>query len=832
MGKLFIPHSEARLIPLLRGLPTCISFAFFYNIWQTLDKIGILLFLIFGGRLMAATIKVTLHQSFGNDNRAIVILRGPNGESANHEFQLLWVDGKEWSAVFWSLKLYSQDERTWPKSATTISKAEEMGLFVDKWPSEERLRVIGEALYEKVFGGEKIRSLFSRLLLPSDELHVVEFHIPDVGSRLHAYPWELLHDGHDFLFGSRRAFLVRHVDFDQPIPTTSLNSALQVLLIDPRPDLSSAGYPTLPLLDREYLEALANQYPEQLAVSKLTDAFRSPPTLSQLHRHFLTSGTPPQILHIDAHGHFGWLCRCGHLNSSGRKSCKRCDLPRPKKQETRGYLAFQDNKGKATWISGDQLGRLLDKRGVLVAVLAACKSGQVGGSSPFNSIAGALIKRGIPAVIAMQFAIDTKAAATFIEIFYTALIFDKPLTEAVAEARTALLALSDDSWYRPVLYLRTDPANYRGEIFSSKPAKETVRPAVVKSPRPESTSPYTNTMQIESPQGTMLLDSPFYIERQADRDCWRYLKQGQAVTIFVQAPRQVGKSSLMRRMAYRVKEALGIKTVFIDFEKFTEQLLEDEEKFLIELCFMIGDALDIPEAIDRYWGSRRRSNLIKCSNYLSRHIIRTYNKPFILAMEEVERLLDKPMRNNFFGMLRTWHNDRAWDRTYAKMSLFLSSSTEPHLFIDNPNQSPFNVAQPIRLHDFTLPEVAELNRRHESPLNQAQLSALVDLLGGHPFLTRLALYKLATDGYDFDTLRTNATSDTGPFAQHLRHFWQKILDMPQIKPSLSQICRHQRHPEDKQYYRLKGAGLIKKVGSQVVMQNNLYARYFTERLNE
>lgn len=775
---------------------------------------------------MAAPIKVTLRQFSGHDKRATVILTGPNGESASHEFQLLWVDGQEWSAVFWSLKLYSQDDSTWPKRAATISKAEEMGLFVDQWPSDKRLRVMGEALYQRVFGSEKIRSLFSRLLLPSNELHVVEFHIPDVGSRLQAYPWELLHDGHDFLFGSRRAFLVRHVDFDQPIPTTSLNSALQVLLIDPRPDLSSAGYELLPLLDREELEALANQYPEQLAVSNLIDASPSQATLSKLQRHFLTSGTPPHILHIDTHGDFGWLCRCGHLNSSG-KTCKSktCALPRPKKQEIRGYLAFQDRKGKATWISGDKLGGQLRNRGVLVAVLAACKSGQVGGSSAFNSIAGALVKRGIPAVIAMQVAIDTEAAAIFIETFYTALMFNKPLTEAVAEARSALLAVSDDSWYRPVLYLRTDPANSRGQIFSSKPAKETQRPAVVE-------QPHTNTMPMKSPHGTMPPDSLFYIERQADSDCWGYLSQGEAVTIFVQAPRQVGKSSLMRRMAYRVKEVLGIETVFIDFEKFTEQQLEHEEEFLIELCFMIGDALHIPEAIDRYWASPRRSNLIKCSNYLSQHIIGTYNKPFILAMDEVERLLDKPMRNNFFGMLRTWHNDRAWEPTFAKMSLFLSSSTEPHLFIDNPNQSPFNVAQPILLHDFTLPEVVELNRRHQPPLNQAQISQLVDLLGGHPFLTRLALYEVATHRYDFDTLLTNATSDTGPFAQNLRYYWQKILDMPEIKVALSQICRDQRYRENKLYYRLKGAGLIKKVGSQVVMRNELYKYYFKERLNE
>jgi hypothetical protein len=335
---------------------------------------------------------------------------------------------------------------------------------------------------------------------------------------------------------------------------------------------------------------------------------------------------------------------------------------------------------------------------------------------------------------------------------------------------------------------------------------------------------------IESPYGTMPPDSRFYIERQADSICRDYLSQGYAVTVYVQAPRQMGKSSLMRRMAYQAKQIYSVDTAFIDFEKFTEEQFEDEEEFLIELCCMIGDALHIPEAIEDYWKSRRRSNILKCSNYVSQHIIAAFGKPFILAMDEVERLLTSRWRNDFFGMLRTWHNDRAWDTNFAQMTLFLSSSTEPDLFIDNPKQSPFNVARPIPLEDFTLAEVEELNRRHSAPLNQVQVNELVNLLGGHPFLTRLAFYLLATRQLELSTLLATATSDTGPFGEHLRHYWRYILDMPEVKQALSQICGDQVYPEDKVYYRLMGTGLIKKEGSEVVMRNQLYASYFKGRL--
>ncbi len=340
-----------------------------------------------------------------------------------------------------------------------------------------------------------------------------------------------------------------------------------------------------------------------------------------------------------------------------------------------------------------------------------------------------------------------------------------------------------------------------------------------------------NNLEIESPFGTMRPNSKFYIERAADDNCWEQINQSYAATLFIQAPRQMGKSSLMRRALYNVSKKQNKKTAFIDFQKFPEQYFEDEENFLIELCLMISDALGIPEAIDQYWEGRR-TTIINCSRYLSEHIIPHVNKPFILAMDEVERMLTSPFQANFFGMLRTWHNDRVFDENFARMSLFLSSSTEPYLFIDNPNQSPFNVAELIFLQDFTRSEVKELDRRHNSPLSQSQVDNLMDLVNGHPFLTRLALYLLVTGKIDLDTLLARATEDTGPFGEHLRYYLRRVLTKPKLKQALTDICRHHTYEENQIFYLLKGAGLIKKVGQQVVLRNKLYARYFEKHLND
>ncbi|MCB0166855.1 MAG: AAA-like domain-containing protein, partial [Anaerolineae bacterium] len=181
---------------------------------------------------------------------------------------------------------------------------------------------------------------------------------------------------------------------------------------------------------------------------------------------------------------------------------------------------------------------------------------------------------------------------------------------------------------------------------------------------------------IESPYGTMRPDSHFYIERMVDTLCWDRLKAPQPSTIFIQAPRQMGKSSLLQRVIKQVKDTGSKKVVFIDFQRFPEDYLKDEAEFFKEFCFMIGESLDLTDAIEQYWRGRR-AHILNCSRYISKYIMAKLDQPLVLAMDEVDRMLFSPFRTNFFGMLRTWHNDRAFDDSFAKLTLFLSSSTEP-----------------------------------------------------------------------------------------------------------------------------------------------------------
>jgi len=93
-----------------------------------------------------------------------------------------------------------------------------------------------------------------------------------------------------------------------------------------------------------------------------------------------------------------------------------------------------------------------------VVVLNACKSATVSTSLAFMGIAPALIRAGIPAVIAMQYAIRDSSATAFSGALYRALADGAPLDAAVTEGRKAISAQitpDEADWGIPVLFMRS-----------------------------------------------------------------------------------------------------------------------------------------------------------------------------------------------------------------------------------------------------------------------------------------------------------------------------------------------------------------------------------------
>jgi formylglycine-generating enzyme required for sulfatase activity/tetratricopeptide (TPR) repeat protein len=124
-----------------------------------------------------------------------------------------------------------------------------------------------------------------------------------------------------------------------------------------------------------------------------------------------------------------------------------------------GYITLVNEEGRAAELRAAELVRLLaDYPSLRLVLLNSCEGARSGGRSIFSSTAATLVRRGIPAVLAMQYEISDRAATEFARVFYRALAYGMSVDEAVVEARQAIcLAVTNTvEWGTPVLYSRCD----------------------------------------------------------------------------------------------------------------------------------------------------------------------------------------------------------------------------------------------------------------------------------------------------------------------------------------------------------------------------------------
>jgi hypothetical protein len=335
---------------------------------------------------------------------------------------------------------------------------------------------------------------------------------------------------------------------------------------------------------------------------------------------------------------------------------------------------------------------------------------------------------------------------------------------------------------------------------------------------------------LDDPSGAVHIGSTLYIERMADEELHRILARPRGATVSIRAPRQTGKSSLLIRGVAQAQK-LGHKVIFLDLQAVDELFLKDRDVFLRYLSDIIAKKLGLdPRRAQQIWEGSLGSQ-DKLTYLMEDYVLPQISSKVVLAIDEADRLLGTPFHSGFFGLLRSWHNQRAIQPNWGKFDLLLVISTEPHLLIQDLNQSPFNVGTKIFLKDFDAQQVALLNERYHSPLHEQELVALLELLGGHPYLTSRALYTLLTDQMDWAQLVRVAGLEHGPFDDHLRRYIWMLGDQPRLRDTLKQVISNQGCPDQLSFYQLRQAGLLKGTSYQACrFRCKLYEEYLKDKL--
>ncbi|MEO0927434.1 MAG: AAA-like domain-containing protein [Cyanobacteria bacterium J06643_13] len=335
---------------------------------------------------------------------------------------------------------------------------------------------------------------------------------------------------------------------------------------------------------------------------------------------------------------------------------------------------------------------------------------------------------------------------------------------------------------------------------------------------------------LELPIDNVPLNSPFYIERiPHEAKCYAEIVRPGAF-IRIKAPRQMGKSSLMYRILHLAQQQ-GDRTALIHFQQAETSVLSDLERFLRWFCANLAQQLNISSSLEEYWDEVLGAKM-SCTAYLQEYILEKIDSHLVIALEEVNEIIEHPqVAREFLTLLRFWHEKTKTDLLWRKLKLIMVHSTEIYIPL-NINQSPLNVGLRIELEPFDRQQIVELAQRHQLALSSQELTQLITLVGGFPYLTRKALYHLAEANLTLNELLETAPTDAGIYSNHLQRHLRNIESHLELVEALILVLKSSQPIKIEQVigFKLHSMGLIKYCGNKVSISCGLYQAYFGDRL--
>ncbi|AFY54995.1 hypothetical protein Riv7116_2485 [Rivularia sp. PCC 7116] len=333
--------------------------------------------------------------------------------------------------------------------------------------------------------------------------------------------------------------------------------------------------------------------------------------------------------------------------------------------------------------------------------------------------------------------------------------------------------------------------------------------------------------QIPFPESSVAPDSNFYIERNnLENLCDEtIIKPGSLIRI--KAPKLMGKTSLTNRIIANAKNQ-NYQTVYLDLSSVERRILTDLDKFLRWLCCMVGRQLKLENQLNDYWDSDILGSNDNCTVYFEEYLLAEIDSPIVLALDNIDKIFAyTEVIEDFFGMLRSWHEKAKISEIWQQLRLVLAHSTEVYVPLDI-NQSPFNAGVPVELVEFNQQQVEKLVAIHGLNWNEIQIQELIKLVGGHPFLLRLAMYQVSAKNLNLEKLLQEASMEAGIYSNHLRGYLEILQKSPELAEAFKIVVNSSEPVELNSIgiYKLHSMGLVEKLDNCVKPSCNLYRDYF------
>ena len=311
--------------------------------------------------------------------------------------------------------------------------------------SGPNLVALGQQLYSGLFQGNLRDSWTCAQGIAQHRREVLQLRLGLKGRQLPRLPWEVLHAG------DRPLATGTDVVFSRYQPGTSLFKQTRILPSSgPLKILMAIASPS----DRDSLQLKREVlHLQQELQNRSANPLKNSPQSPEIQLTILEQPDREQLTQALEQGHYQVLHYAGHSNLGSRG----------------GELYLVSSRtGLTETLSGDDLAGLLVNNGIQMAVFNSCRGAygdpsDLADDSPERNLTEALVKRGIPAVLAMAESIPDDVALTLTRLFYRNLNQGYPVDLSLSRARAGLISAYGSHqlyWALPILYQHPDFDGY------------------------------------------------------------------------------------------------------------------------------------------------------------------------------------------------------------------------------------------------------------------------------------------------------------------------------------------------------------------------------------